>query len=60
MAAFAGVYGAIFRILPQILDYKDSARSWLTPYFSCVLVGLGLVIQFMTHLIGFSLKRRTA
>ena len=34
--------------------------SWLTPYFSCVLVGLGLVVQFMTHLLGFSFKRKTA
>ena len=34
--------------------------SWLTPYFSCILVGAGLVVQFMTHLVGFSLKRRTA
>jgi len=34
--------------------------SWLTPYFSCILVGLGLVVQFMTHLYGFTLKRRTA
>ena len=34
--------------------------SWLTPYFSCVLVGAGLIIQFMSHLIGFAMKRRTA
>jgi len=34
--------------------------SWLTPYFSCVLVGLGLVVQFATHLLGFTFKRRTA
>ncbi len=34
--------------------------SWLTPYFSCVLVGLGLCLQFMTHLFGFALERRTA
>ena len=34
--------------------------SWLTPYFSCVLVGLGLVVQFTTHLFGFTFKRRTA
>ena len=34
--------------------------SWLTPYFSCILVGAGLVVQFMTHLFGFSFKRRTA
>jgi hypothetical protein len=32
--------------------------SWLTPYFSCVLVGLGLVVQFATHLFGFTLKRK--
>ena len=34
--------------------------SWLTPYFSCVLVGLGLLWHFMTHLLGFTLKRKTA
>jgi hypothetical protein len=34
--------------------------SWLTPYFSCILVGLGLVVQFVTHLFGFTFKRRTA
>jgi hypothetical protein len=34
--------------------------SWLTPYFSCILVGMGLVVQFSTHLLGFTLKRRTA
>ena len=31
--------------------------SWLTPYFACVLVAAGLVIQFLSHLIPF-LKRR--
>ncbi len=34
--------------------------SWLTPYFSCVLVGVGLVVQFATHLLGFTFKRRPA
>jgi hypothetical protein len=34
--------------------------SWLTPYFSCILVGAGLVLQFATHLLGFTFKRRTA
>ena len=34
--------------------------SWLTPYLSCILVGVGLVVQFMTQLLGFSFKRRTA
>jgi len=32
--------------------------SWLTPYVSCLLVGLGLLVQFGFHLMGF-LKRRT-
>jgi hypothetical protein len=31
--------------------------SWLTPYFSCVLVAVGLIWQFLAHLIPF-LKRR--
>lgn len=34
--------------------------SWLTPYFSCVLVGIGMLIQFCSHLIGFASKRRAA
>jgi len=34
--------------------------SWLTPYFACVLVALGLIVQFLTHLIGFAAKWRTA
>ena len=34
--------------------------SWLTPYFSCVLVGLGLLVQFATHLLGFTFNRRPA
>lgn len=32
--------------------------SWLTPYIGCVMVGLGLVIQFMKHLVGFVSKRK--
>lgn len=34
--------------------------SWLTPYFACVLVGLGLVVQFISHLMGFAAKRRNS
>jgi len=34
--------------------------SWLTPYLSCVLVGIGLVVHFTTHLLGFAFKRRVA
>jgi len=28
----AAIYGAIYRIFPHILDYKDSANTWFTPY----------------------------
>lgn len=34
--------------------------SWLTPYFSCILVGAGLVVHFLMHLVGFSFKRKKA
>ena len=34
--------------------------SWLTPYLSCVLVGVGLVVQFSTSLLGFTRKQRIA
>ena len=34
--------------------------GWLTPYFACVLVAIGLMVQFLTHLVGFAAKRRTA
>ena len=33
--------------------------SWLLPYVSCVLMGLGLVTQFGIHLTGF-IRRRSA
>jgi hypothetical protein len=32
--------------------------SWLTPYIGCVMVAIGLVIQFMYHLVGFVSKRK--
>jgi Pentapeptide repeats (8 copies)/Ion channel len=33
----AAVYGVIYRIFPNILDYKDSTNGWFTPfYFSIV------------------------
>jgi len=33
--------------------------SWLTPYFACLMVGLGLTVQFMIHLVEFIRKRKT-
>ena len=32
--------------------------SWLTPYIGCAMVGVGLLIQFLTHLTGFVSRRR--
>lgn len=34
--------------------------GWLTPYLACVLVSLGLIVQFGMHLIEFSRQRRKA
>ena len=33
--------------------------GWLTPYVACVMVATGLIIQFLSHLVGFA-KKRTA
>ena len=34
--------------------------SFLAPYVACVIVALGLLVQFGHHLVGFSRKRRAA
>ncbi len=34
--------------------------GWVTPYISCALVGLGMLIQFLTHLLAFNRKRKAA
>ena len=34
--------------------------NWLLPYIACILMGLGLVIQFGIHLAGFFRKRAAA
>jgi hypothetical protein len=34
--------------------------GWLLPYISCIMMGLGLVVQFGAHLIGFIRKRSAA
>ena len=33
--------------------------GWLTPYIGCGMVGVGLVIQFLKHLVGFVTKKKT-
>lgn len=32
--------------------------GWLTPYIGCAMVGAGLVIQFLFHLVGFVSKQK--
>lgn len=32
--------------------------AWLTPYLACTLVGLGLIVQFLMHLVGFIRRPR--
>ena len=32
--------------------------GWVTPYISCLMVGAGMLIQFLMHLIGFTKKRK--
>jgi len=34
--------------------------GWLTPYFACVLVSIGMIYQFLSHLIKFAMKRKAA
>ncbi len=45
--------------LSTVLQVVDNP-GWLTPYFACVLVSVGMVWQFLVHLIGFAAKRKTA
>jgi hypothetical protein len=33
----AAIYGAIYRIFPQILDYRGSANTWFTPYYFSIV-----------------------
>jgi hypothetical protein len=34
--------------------------SFVAPYVACIVVALGLLIQFSYHLVGFSRRQRTA
>ena len=33
----AAAYGAVYRTFPNILDYKDSAKTWFTPYYFSIV-----------------------
>ena len=62
---YAGLTFFQFQMSTNMVGPKSSTLqvvrnpSWLTPYISCVMVGLGLTVQFLSHLIGF-VKRRTS
>ncbi len=36
-SGLAAVYGAIYRLFPHVLDYKDSANTWFTPYYFSIV-----------------------
>ena len=44
-------HGTVFQVVRN--------PGWLTPYLSCLLVGAGLLVQFLTHLVGFIKRRST-
>jgi hypothetical protein len=58
----ATYYQASFDKLDPRVTVLQVVRNpgWLTPYFACGLVASGLVVQFLTHLVGFATKRRKA
>ena len=33
--------------------------TWLTPYLACTVAGTGLIVQFLSHLIGFAKRRKS-
>lgn len=33
--------------------------TWLTPYLACTVAGAGLIVQFLSHLIGFAKRRKS-
>ncbi len=45
-------------ILPNSTLQVVRNPAWLTPYLACFMVGAGLLIQFLTHLVGFLRKQK--
>jgi hypothetical protein len=48
-ASFEGEHISILQVVRN--------PSWVLPYISCILMALGLVVQFSIHLVGFIRKR---
>ena len=53
-------YQAGFKGEDQTILQVVKNPSWLTPYFACIMVGLGLIYQFGSHLLKFATKRKNA
>ena len=34
--------------------------AWVTPYLACTLMGVGMLVQFLMHLVGFGRRRKKA
>jgi hypothetical protein len=51
-ASFEGEHTTILQVVRN--------PSWLVPYIACGAIALGLIIQFLIHLVGFAGKRRRA
>jgi hypothetical protein len=47
-----GYYGESTTILQVVRN-----PAWLTPYLACALVGSGLLVQFLSHLVVFARRR---
>src|SRR5208282_3172994 len=35
--SLAALYGAIYRVFPTMLDWKESANTWFTPYYFSIV-----------------------
>jgi hypothetical protein len=61
---YAGFTYYQYQMAPRDAEIKSSTLQvvrnpgWLTPYLGCLLVGFGLTLHFMIHLVSFLKKRR--
>jgi hypothetical protein len=49
----AALYGAHLSNFPHVLDYKDSANTWFTPYYFSIVTytTLGLLLSVLAQSI---------
>jgi hypothetical protein len=46
-------------LTPSSVLQVVSNPSWRTPYIACVMIAGGLLIQFLSHLVGFAMKQKS-